>query len=71
VSLLDRLEDVRIVVVDRGRRILFAWFGGHGVHIFDQHGREVDLFTVGDFAKDEAEPRDVLHGINRYLSEEE
>jgi hypothetical protein len=47
VSLLDQLVDARLIVVDEEHRLVYAWFGGAGVNVYDEHGNEVHYFTVG------------------------
>lgn len=43
--------------------LTFAWFGGHGVHVYDKSGREVDYFSVGDFKLPEATLNQVREGV--------
>jgi DNA-directed RNA polymerase specialized sigma24 family protein len=47
MSLLDEIVDAEVVVVDAERRLVFAWYGGAGVNVYDEDGTEVDSFTVG------------------------
>lgn len=45
--------------------VTFKWNGGHTVNVF-YRGRNVDVFSVGDFSKNEATREDVLKGIRGY-----
>ncbi len=47
MSLLDALFGARLTVVDDEQRVVFAWFGGHGVNVYDERGTEVHYFTIG------------------------
>jgi hypothetical protein len=47
MSLLDELDGAQLVVIDKDRQLAFAWFGGQGVNVYDEDGRELDYFTVG------------------------
>jgi hypothetical protein len=45
----------------------FPRFGGHGVHVYDVAGTEVDYWTCGDFAQNEADVSDVEESMARHL----
>jgi hypothetical protein len=47
MSLLDELEGAQLTVVDAEHRVIYAWFGGAGVNVYDEDGSEVDYFTIG------------------------
>ncbi len=47
MSLIDSLNGAKLAVVDSSRRLVYAWFGGAGVNIYDEDGSEVDYFTIG------------------------
>jgi hypothetical protein len=47
MSLIDRLDGARLVVVDEDFRVAYAWFGGAGVNVYDEDGKEIYYFTVG------------------------
>lgn len=47
------LDGARMVKYDPNG-LLLAWFGGHGLHVYDMAGREVDYRTVGDFSENSA-----------------
>jgi len=46
----------------------FAWNGAHTVNVFDGE-REVDVFSVGDFALASATEAEVIAGINDYVAD--
>ena len=50
MSLLDQLVDAEIIVVDEEHRLVYAWFGGAGVNVYDEGGNEVHYFTIGGTA---------------------
>ena len=47
MSLLDEIDGALLTVVDREARLVYAWFGGAGVNIYNEDGVEVDYFTIG------------------------
>jgi hypothetical protein len=65
--------DVLAASLDRARYIeydpdgfVLAWFGGHGVHIYNLGGTEVDYLSVGDFSQNDAAQVDVRDAMARY-----
>jgi hypothetical protein len=64
------LDGARHVTYDPNGFVL-AWFGGHGLHVYDLLGEEVDYRSVGDFADHEADYREVVDAARAYLSEGE
>ena len=50
MSLIDCLDGVHLVVFDDERRLLYAWFGGTGVNVFDEDGNEIHFFNIGTSA---------------------
>ena len=46
--LLTAIADAELTIVDEKRRLVFAWFGGEHVHVFDADGDQVHRFTVRD-----------------------
>jgi hypothetical protein len=46
VSLLDALAGALLIIVDDDQRLLYAWFGGAGVNVYDEDGEEIHYFTV-------------------------
>lgn len=59
MELADALKGARIVMEDKARGLTLAWFGGHGVHVYDRTGREVSLWHAGDFSKPDADAADI------------
>jgi hypothetical protein len=66
MGLLDELEGVQLTVVDTDSRLVYAWFGGAGVNIYDEDGVEVDYFTVGGSGK--FTPAKVRAAIDRMIA---
>jgi hypothetical protein len=44
MSLLRSLEGAELIVVDDD--VVYAWFGGSGVNVYNEDGEEVDYFTI-------------------------
>ena len=49
--------------------VSFAWFGGHGVHVYDRSGKEIDYFSVGDFKVPEATLGEVKRAVDARVRE--
>jgi ribosome modulation factor len=64
--LMAQLDGARLVRYDSAGLVL-AWFGGHGVHVYDGTGEEVDYWTCGDFATNDADLSDVESSIARHM----
>lgn len=64
--LMAQLDGARLVRYDTSG-LLLAWFGGHGVHVFDAGGTEVDYWSCGDFAKNDASVEDVEQSMAGHL----
>ena len=47
MSLLDSIVDAHLTVADEEHRLVYAWFGGAGVNVYDEDGNEVHYFTIG------------------------
>lgn len=62
------LDDARHVTYCPDGLVL-AWFGGHGLHIYDLAGNEVDYRSVGDFAAPDADHEEVRAAARAYLCE--
>jgi hypothetical protein len=63
--LKDELTGAKVIEYDEDDDLVFAWFGGHGIHAYNPRGDEVNLWNVGDFAKDDATYPEVHRGIAR------
>ena len=50
-------------VRDFKRGLTYAWWGGHQITIYDAFGREIDIFNVGDFSKENASTDDISEAI--------
>lgn len=66
MSLLDELDGAQLTVVDTENRVIYAWFGGAGVNIYDESGVEVDYFTIENSGK--LTPALVRAAIDRVMS---
>ena len=47
----EMLEDAKFVKEING--YWFVWYGGHGVHIYDERGEEVEFYNIGPFNEEE------------------
>jgi len=65
--LMAALDGVKLARYDANAGALLAWFGGHGVHVYDAAGTEVDYWTLGDFSKDDADVDEVAESIARHI----
>lgn len=63
------LDGARHVTYDPNGLVL-GWFGGHGLHIYDLGGNEVDYRSVGDFAIHEATYEEIVAASRAFLCEE-
>ena len=50
--------------------LLFYWNGAHTVNVFTREGHNVDVFSVGDFAQNEATREEAIAGAIEYLNEQ-
>ena len=69
MSLLDELVDAKVIVVDEEHRLVYAWFGGAGVNVYDENGNEVHYFTIGGTAT-RLTPSTVRSAIERVRASE-
>ena len=50
---------------------LLAWFGAHGLHVFDARtGAEVDYMSVGDFGCASASEAEIVAAALRWMRDE-
>jgi hypothetical protein len=66
--LMAQLDGARLVRYDTAG-LLLVWFGGHGVHVYDAGGSEVDYWSCGDFAENEATPDEVERSMAAHILE--
>jgi hypothetical protein len=69
VSLLDELVGAQLVIVDAHHRLAYTWFGGAGVNVYDDEGREVHYFTIGTKRGERLTPAMVRAAIDRVRAE--
>jgi hypothetical protein len=56
-------------VPETSDEIAYAWFGGHGVHVYDTKGEEIDFWNVGDFDQPEADIGEVEQAVEEHMNE--
>lgn len=64
MTLAEQLDGARIIKQDALRGYVLAWFGGHGIHVYDELGRDVAFWNVGSFAQDDADPQEIIDDMN-------
>ncbi len=65
--LMAALDGIKLARYDANAGALLAWFGGHGVHVYDATGTEVDYWSVGDFSQNDAEVAEVEESMARHI----
>ena len=63
MSLGEQLNGAKLVRYDERTELTFAWYGGHGVHVYADTGEEIDFFNAGDFAEDSASEGQIIAAI--------
>ena len=58
MTLMEELSGARMVQHDSMRGFVLAWFGGQGIHAYDDDGREISYWMLGGHEND-ADPEDV------------
>jgi hypothetical protein len=57
------LQDALVVGEDQIQGYYLAWFGGHGIHVYDLTGCEVAIFHVEATGQDDAPQYMIEHVI--------
>ena len=68
MALIDQIDGALLAIVDGNERLVYAWFGGAGVNVYDEDGREVHYFTVGGVSRVTA--ANVRSAIKRMITED-
>jgi len=71
MSLLDSLSGAELIDVDEENRLVYAWFGGAGVNVYDEHGNEIHYFTIGSGAGRKPTPSMVRAAVKEVRAAEE
>lgn len=66
-DVFETLDGARLIRYRPELALLFVWNGGHTVNVFDPWWRNIDMFSIGDFAEDSAEVEEVERGIRDYI----
>lgn len=62
------LDGARFVDYRESEGVVFAWHGGHGVHVYSVHdAEEIHYFNVGSFEVSHATRSEVKQGIEDTL----
>ncbi len=70
IELHNALEGARMVKSDYDRGLWLAWFGGHGIHAYNEQGQEVAYWNTGSFAQDNASLEAVEESMDLHISGE-
>lgn len=70
-ELATALDGARWVQYDEDRGCVLVWRGGHGIRVFNSAGAEVHVFSVGDFAEEDAALEDVRAGMDGWCRDGE
>jgi hypothetical protein len=68
MALIDQIDGAMLAIVDPDQRLVYAWFGGAGVNVYDEDGRELHYFTVGGVSRVSA--ASVRSAINRMIADD-
>ena len=71
MSLIDSLSGAELIDVDEEHRLVYAWFGGAGVNVYDEHGNEIHYFTIGSGFSRKPTPNMVRAAIKEVRAAEE
>jgi hypothetical protein len=74
MSLLAALKGAELVVADEELGLLFAWFGGAQIQVFDESGATRDSFSISKGFERALKPREVravIEAHRRELREED
>ena len=69
MSLSSELKGAKIKVKDTKNNVTIAWFGGHGIHAYNEYGEEIGFWNTGDFSKDHATEEEVKRSIRQAIKE--
>lgn len=64
MSLWRALNGAELVIGDEDLGLVFIWYGGAQVNIYDERFREVDMFSMGEAFNRKLTPRQVRAAIN-------
>ena len=45
-----QLDGAMWVRFDEEHRVIMSWQGGHGIHAYDESGREIAFWNIGDWS---------------------
>jgi len=58
------IANAKIVMADTDENLILAWYGGHGIHVYDPCScEEVAFWNTGDFARREATEDEVRRSM--------
>jgi hypothetical protein len=66
-SLREQLKDARIVMTDDNHGLTLVWKGGHGIHAYNDEGREVSFWNTGNWAHQDASETEVRESMQNRI----
>ena len=71
-DLYDKLDGTRLVkkvVLDDDTVGLIAWYGSHGLHLYDMLCKEIDIRNIGDFSQQSVPFEVAEKEINKWIQD--
>ena len=69
MTLREQLKGAQIIMTDDARALTLVWFGGHGIHAYNDDGVEVSFWNTGNFQHNDATPRAVRASMRDAIEE--
>lgn len=63
------MAKAKIKMRDSNTGYVLVWYGGHGIHAYDEAGNEVSFWNTGDFSKNEATAKEIRASMMRRIKE--
>ena len=70
MSLKKELEGAQVVKEDKKNKFTIAWFGGHGIHVYNGKGKEVAFWNV-ESAQDSLTKEEAEQSIDKNINTSE
>lgn len=67
MNLRKALVGAKVVMVDEARGLTLVWHGGHGIHAYNDSGREVSFWNTGSWAVNEATESQVRESMEERI----
>ena len=67
MNIFQALRTARIIMVDADRELFVAWHGGHGIHAYNVHGKEVSFWNTGRWDVDNPDESTIRESMERHI----